>query len=343
MFICPHVHFRDFLEDYKETIPHGLHVAQRAGFTAVIDMPNSNPAITDAGVALDRLKRAKEAQSPVRYLMHVLLTKDPEQVKRAIDAYRTIDEVVGFKLYAGHSVRNLGVINPSDQEKIYQTLAEEGYDGVLVVHCEKESCMTPNIWDASRPITHSYARPSQAEVQSLEDQLIFARAYNFKGTLHVAHVSVPESVKLLHAQSDIKTTCGVTPHHLLLDYFALEQPGGIIMKMNPPLRPPGMNTQLLELLRTGKITWVETDHAPHTLQEKTTPPHFSGITGIQKYPKFIHWLKNQGFTDGLIKEITFDRINSTYSLELEPRNCTPELDLESTYPFDPYLPFKLLQ
>jgi len=342
MFICPHVHLRDFKEDYKETIAHGLHVAERAGFTAVIDMPNSNPEITDAYVARARLERAKEANSPVRYFMHALLTKDPDQVKRAINAYRTIDEVVGFKLYAGHSVRNLGVVNPSDQEKIYQTLTAEGYDGVLVVHCEKESFMTPTLWDSKNPITHAYARPWQAEVRSLEDQLAFATTYKFPGTLHVAHVSVPETVELLHAQKEVKTTCGVTPHHLLLDYFALEKNGGIIMKMNPPLRPPGMNVQLLQLLRQRKITWVETDHAPHDLYEKLNAPHCSGITSIQKYPKFVRWLSTQGLNEQHIRDITFNNINRTYALELEPRTCTPALDLEKEYPFDPYQPFGLL-
>ena len=150
-------------------------------------------------------------------------------------------------------------------------------------------------------------------------------------------------MKIINNECDIRVTCGVCPHHLLLDYTAMEKPQGLIMKMNPPLRPIGMNVELLELLREGKITWVETDHAPHTLEEKLSVPYMSGVTGLQKYPKFIYWLKQQGFNDDLVKKITFSNIVKQFGLDLKSRECSPILDLEHEYSFDPYKGFGVLE
>ena len=70
-------------------------------------------------------------------------------------------------------------------------------DGVLVVHCEKEGLLKPMLWNPSNPRSHSYARPNESEVESVENQIDFATEYQFKGVLHIAHISVPESVELV--------------------------------------------------------------------------------------------------------------------------------------------------
>ncbi|HLD04548.1 MAG TPA: dihydroorotase [Candidatus Nanoarchaeia archaeon] len=341
MFINPHVHCRDEEQSPKETIEHALRVAERAGFTAIFDMPNTARPVTTQERVLERLALAQRANSPVQYGIYMALTANPEQVKRAVQTFRKHSEVVGFKLYAGHSVGNIGVITEEDQGRIYETLSHEGYDRVIVVHCEKESLIRKKPdgsqdWNPTDPITHAYARPPEAEVESVKDQIRIAKQARYRGILHIAHVSVPESVHIAYAETELNVTCGVTPHHLLLDYTAMASHYGLILKMNPPLRPRGMNTELLELLRQGKINWIETDHAPHTLEEKVGTPYMSGITNLQKYPKFIRWLKRQGFDDNKIQAITYQNIVDTFGLKIEPRTCTPEYDLEGEYPFDPY-------
>jgi len=341
MFIDPHVHCRDGAQAYKETVKHALKVAEKAGFTAVFDMPNTNPPIDSKELVKQRLELAKEAESPVWYGLYMALTADPNQIKEAVDTYNEFKQVIGFKLYAGHSVGRIGVINEEDQKKVYQTLTEKGYKGVIVLHCEKESMITD--WNPEEPVSHAHARPWQAEVESVKDQIRFAKEAGFQGILHIAHTSVPESVKIVNAENEIKVTCGVCPHHLLLDYTAMEKFQGIIMKMNPPLRPPGMNKELLQMLKEGKINWIETDHAPHTYKEKTHKPFMSGITGLQKYPKFINWLRSNGLSEEQIKRITFDSIARTFGLDLQPRVCTPKLDLENEYDFDPYEGFGVLE
>ncbi|MDD9954481.1 MAG: dihydroorotase [Candidatus Woesearchaeota archaeon] len=330
MFIDPHVHCRDGKQAYKETIKHALAVAEKAGMTAIFDMPNIDPPVITKEHALERIQLAKD--SPVFYGAYLALTGDPEEVRAGVAAVREVREIIGFKLYAGHSVGRIGVIDEEKQQLIYNTLAEEEYDGVVVVHCEKESLLTD--WDPKNPISHCRARPPAAEVASVQDQINFAKAAGFKGTLHIAHVSVPEAVDLVNKENFV--TCGVCPHHLLFDETAMEKENGILLKMNPPLRPPGMKEELLQQLRDGKITWIETDHAPHTLKEKANEPYMSGIPGLQIYPKFIQWLREQGIPEKQIEEITFNKIADTYKLDILPRDCEPILELGDEYEFDVY-------
>jgi len=54
----------------------------------------------------------------------------------------------------------------------FRIKSNENFTGVLVVHCEKESFMKPELWDATNPVSHCYARPSISEVASVNDKLM---------------------------------------------------------------------------------------------------------------------------------------------------------------------------
>ncbi len=347
MYIDPHVHCRDAEESYKDTIKHILTIAETTGFTAIFDMPNSSPPVLTYAVAVDRISYAeslrKKHNFQTRYYTYMGVTNDTEQIKRAISTTRILNNIIGLKLFAGQSNKSVSVPRLEDQEMVYQTLAREGYTGVLALHCEKEAYLTPSLWNPDNPITHAFARPPKAEYASVHDQLLFAKAAAFKGTLHIAHVSTPEAVDLIRSEPDIHVTCGITPHHLFLDYTLMQDDSssskmnGLLWKVNPPLRAPGTSKILLEQLRTGKIDWIETDHAPHTLEEKINPPHLSGITSLQHYPRFIALLKKNKFTDERIHEITFATIANTFKLSIPQRQCTPKVYDQPAYSFDPWL------
>src|SRR3989344_7917598 len=130
MFIDPHVHCRDGKQSYKETIAHALSVAERAGFTAIFDMPNTDPPIFTLQQAKERIELANKSKSPVWYGLYVGLTADKNQIMEAVKAYDSLQPVVGFKMFAGHSVGNLGV-KENEQQFVYETLAALGYTGVV--------------------------------------------------------------------------------------------------------------------------------------------------------------------------------------------------------------------
>ncbi len=341
MYIDSHVHLRDFGQKHKETIKHGLEVARDSGVDAVFDMPNTNPPIITRDLVVDRLKLAKDAGvKGVFYGVYMGLTGDPEQVKRAVDIYNEFPQVVGMKLYAGHSVGNLGVIRLEDQHTVYRVLSEQGYGGVLAVHAEKESELHPNIWQPHNPISHCHARPEKAEVESVKDQIELAIEHGFKGKMHIAHISSPTAVELVKSAKDsLDISCGVCPHHFIYDWQQMSSDNGVLWKMNPPLRSPKARQQMLDYLRTGEIDWIETDHAPHTLDEKVKEPFMSGIPGLPWWNLFEEFLKSNNFTDGRIRDVTFDNVVDRFSVPIE-RSSRKVVDRRRDYPFNPYAPIE---
>jgi dihydroorotase len=217
------------------------------------------------------------------------ITADPEQIRGVAGAHaRLYPRVVGLKLYAGHSTGRMGVVSVREQELVWRTLAEVGYRGVVAVHAEKEDLL--GTWDPGRPSSHATARPPEAEMESARDQIRLAAEAGFRGVLHLAHVSVPGTLGIVRearARSPGYTiTTGVTPHHVLLCAEDMDRPGGHLLKVNPPLRPRAMAGELLAELLAGAIDWIETDHAPHTLRDKTEA-HASGIPVFPFYRAFL--------------------------------------------------------
>ena len=345
MYIDTHVHLRDFNQTYKETIKHGLEVAYDSGVDAVFDMPNTDPPIMTRELVEARIKLAKDADVPVFYGIHMGLTAKPEQIRRAADVYRAFPQVIGMKLYAGHSTGDLGVVTRCDQRVVYETLSSEGYDGVLMVHCEKESAMNRKLWIPSRPTTHCHARPERAEVESVHDQIKLARESGFTGKLHIAHISSPDAVYAVDVAKamGLDISCGVCPHHLIYDLSQMFREDGVLWKMNPPLRKISSRDKLLQCLKDGKINWIETDHAPHALAEKTgkvsdangKPSYASGIPGLAWWPLFDEYLRKQNFSDSQIEALTFNNALDRFGLDIK-RTRRPLKDRRVDYPFDPY-------
>lgn len=342
--IDPHVHCRDWNQSHKETIKHALSVAERAGLSGIFDMPNTNPPITTRELVEKRLYDAGKLNSPVFYGLYIGMTSSPSQIGEATATWRELfPKVVGLKMFAGHSVGNLGIIQEAEQRIVYQTLSDEGYKGVLAVHCEKESLLRLDLWNPKVPASHSYARPPEAEIKSIEDQIRFATDSQFRGRLHIAHTSLPESVELVNSarkQGAIKISCGVTPHHCCLDYESMPDfPDGLLRKVNPPLRDKNSAKRMLDLLREGKIDWIETDHAPHTLKEKLQFPHnaMSGFPGLPFYPHFLNYLRKQGFSDEQLRDLTHNNICNIFGFTLpELERKMPDLELNGEYEVDVY-------
>ena len=339
--IDPHVHCRDWKQSHKETISHALSVAERIGLSGIFDMPNTSPPINSRELIEKRLADAYKNDSPVFYGIYAGLSSNPDQIREVVKARKELfPKVVGLKMFAGHSVGNLGIIGEDEQRSVYQTLSGANYEGVLVVHCEKESLLSPTLWIPSTPKSHSYARPNESEVESVRNQIDFATEYQFKGTLHIAHISVPESVDLVNRarkENNIRVTCGLTPHHCLLNYGLVpNSQDGLVYKVNPPLRDNISQKRMLELLKQGQIDWIETDHAPHTLKEKLEEPFMSGFPGLPFYPHFLDFLRANGFSEGQLKSLTHTNICDTFGINLPERNINPNKAIHTEYEVDVY-------
>ena len=343
MHIDTHVHFRDEEQENKETIKHGLEVARDSGVVAVFDMPNTKRPVITRERVLDRLKLAKDANVPeVFYGLYIGLTADSEQIKQAVQVYREFKEVVGMKLYAGHSVGDLGVVDFEAQRTVYKTLSNEGYDGVLVVHCEKEDEINRGNFDPLRAMTHCFAQPEEAEIESVRDQIKLAYETNFMGKLHIAHISSPKAVELVveAKKQEMDISSEICPHHFIYDWRRMNSKEGLLWKMNPPLRSPESRDQMLQYLHKGEIDWIATDHAPHSLDEKMKEPFMSGIPGIAWWPIFEEFLRRHDFSDNEIERLTFSNAVERFSIDVPTKKPRKLKDSRGDYPFNPYEPME---
>ncbi|MCF7832450.1 MAG: dihydroorotase [Candidatus Marinimicrobia bacterium] len=336
--IDPHVHLRDGKQQHKETIRHGLSVAERIGLAGVFDMPNTNPPILLRDDIVARLALAKSTNSSVFYGLYCGLTSEPAQIAEAVACTREFDQLVGLKLFAGKSTGDLSIPDTVSQSKVFRTLAEEKYTGVLAIHCENEADFKPELWDPEKPITHTQVRPPIAEVNSIEKMIALANTAGFRGNLHICHISLPKSVEALEKARTLvkfRITCGVTPHHLLLYDAMMDQENGLLLKMNPPLRSKNARDELLQMLLEERIDWIETDHAPHRKSEKLGPPYASGIPGFPILPRLLHTLKNKGASDILLDRITHQNICDAFGINI-PNKPINDIKLYHEYEFNPY-------
>lgn len=316
--IDPHVHCRDGKQAYKETIKHVFEIAKKQGVEKIFDMPNTDPPILYEKDVQERLKLVPENRKE-DYFLYIGATVNKRQLEGTVRCYDKYNEIIGIKLYAGKSVGDLAVIGTEKQRRVYEILSDLKYKGVIAIHCEKENYLKPELWNPSNPITHSYARPKKAEIEAVNDQIEFAKETNFEGSLHIVHVSCPESVELIDdARREIKITCGATPHHILWNNEMLKRPDGLLYKMNPPLRDKEDVAGLRQYLREEKIDWIETDHAPHAIGEKLFPPYLSGYPALYLYRDLIdRILPDMDIDKKLIKKLTFENIYKTFENKLK--------------------------
>jgi dihydroorotase len=343
--IDPHVHLRDWSQAARETLRHGLGVAYRAGLDGVFEMPNTDPPLTSRETILRRIDDADAAVHGlgirIFHGIYAGVTAVPRQIEEAVRAWKELfPRVVGLKMFAGQSTGNMGIGSVDEQALVYRTLAALGYTGVLAVHCEKEALMKQDAWDPAQPASHARARPPAAEVASVDDQMRLAAAASFRGTLHVCHISTPWAVDLLRnthgaAATELRLTCGLTPHHALLDAALMEEEDGLLLKVNPPLRPKPLPALMLRRLLDGAIDWIETDHAPHTRTDKTRG-FASGIPGLPYYPRFVRMLRETGVEEKKLLELTHEAVCRQFGISIGRSGRSPDEDLASEYEFDPF-------
>ncbi len=276
-----HVHFRTPGQEHKEDWGSGARAALAGGVTTVCDMPNNAPGTTTATLlqAKKRLVSAQlaEAAIPLRHYFFIGATPNNEAELR-----RSVAQSVGIKLFMGSSTGDLLVHKTVDQERLFALAAELGLP--LCLHAEDETTIRDNQAQIPHPklADHSVIRSSLAAVRALSRAIELADRH--QTTIYVLHTSTRGEMELIRdaKKSNVRIFAETTPHHLFLstdDYARL----GTKAQMNPPLRTRADQTAVWEAIHDGTMDTVATDHAPHTLQEKSVPyPNSpSGVPGIE--------------------------------------------------------------
>ena len=259
-FIDTHVHFREPGQEEKETVATGSRAAAAGGFTAVVTMPNTEPAIDNAGMVRYVSDRGQEAG-----LCRVLPT-GAVSVGRLGEAMAEM----GAMVEAG-AVAFTDDGSPVQSGRLMANALK--YARVLGVpimsHAEDLSivaggCMHAGYWSTRLGLT---GMPRAGEDAATFRDIELARATG--GHLHLCHVSTQGAVAAIaRAKNDgVNVTAEATPHHFSLDHSRCRDYSPRF-KMNPPLREPDDVAAVADGLADGTLDCIATDHAPHTATEK---------------------------------------------------------------------------
>jgi dihydroorotase len=270
-----HVHLREPGQEWKEDIATGSASAAAGGFTAVVAMPNTNPAIDAGHHASYVLDRAR-----VVGLCEVV-PAGAITMGRAGQTLSHLDELwtAGVRIFTddGASVTDAGLLRHA-----MEYLAERG--GVLAQHAEDLGLGRGGHMHEGSVSARLGIRglPALAEEVVVARDLALARLTGVR--YHVQHASTAGTVDLVAAAktAGLTVTAEATPHHLLLDHtrvLSLDPD----FKMYPPLRTQADVEALDRALRSGTIDAVATDHAPHAAYESEVPFEEApmGVIGLE--------------------------------------------------------------
>ena len=314
-FVDVHVHFREPGFLYKEDIATGSKAAARGGYTHVFTMPNLNPVPDSIENMNEELKTIHE-KACVKVYPYASITKgekgeelvDFEEMAEyfeLLDDGRTEDfekktSSSAIKL-AGFSDDGTGVEDGSYMEEAMTRVAALG--GIISAHCEIKSILGgKNVHDGVLAKELGYKGiSSESEWKMVERDIALSKETGCR--YHVCHVSTKESVELIRKakKEGVDITCETGPHYLLLndedvlaEVLKAKQAGteGVItgtdgykikyglgrFKMNPPIRSEEDRKALIEGIKDGTVDMIATDHAPHSLEEKSKG--FDGPMGV---------------------------------------------------------------
>ena len=259
-----HAHLREPGKEEAETVETGARAAARGGFTAVVAMPNTTPAIDSAGIVREVQALGRDALCAVHPAAALTVGRKGEQLTPMAELAD-----LGVRLFTddGNGVQDDGLMRRAME---YATGLP--HDVVLAQHCEVEDLMAgghmhEGAWSSRLGIP---GIPAAAEEVMVARDLALARLTGAR--VHFQHMSTAGSVELIRQAkaAGARATAEVAPHHLTLTDAEV---AGFdpVFKVNPPLREQSDVDAVRAGLRDGTLDAVGTDHAPHTQEDKEKP------------------------------------------------------------------------
>ena len=260
------VHFREPGLTHKATIKSESKAAVAGGITSFIEMPNTLPQTTTLKDLDNKFDLAKKDSFANYSFMFGGTNTNIEEIKK-LDNTR----VAALKLFLGSSTGNMLVDNQKVLKEIF-----ESTNLLIAVHSEDEKIINNNLnafklkYGNDIPFEyHPEIRSEEACLKSTKKIIALAKKTNAR--LHVFHLST-KSESLLFDNSvklkDKKITSEVCVHHLWFsdkDYIKKQS----LIKWNPAIKSVDDKNALWNALNNDRIDIIATDHAPHTIQEKS--------------------------------------------------------------------------
>ncbi len=269
------VHFREPGLTHKADIYSESRAAVAGGITSFMEMPNTNPPTTTREL-LDQKTGIASGSSFANFSFYMGATNDNlRQLKEADPAI-----VCGVKVFMGSSTGNMLVDDDATLRAIFA-----GVKIPVAVHCEDEKTIQANTLAHKRKygenlpvVMHPAIRSEEACWLSSSYAVELAREYGTR--LHVLHISTARELELFDALTppeQKRITSEACVHHLWFDQSNYAKLGTRI-KWNPAIKTRADREALVSAVDSGLIDVVATDHAPHTLEEKSAS-YFNAPSG----------------------------------------------------------------
>ncbi|WP_141452427.1 dihydroorotase [Pseudoxanthomonas sp. z9] len=266
------VHFREPGMPHKGDIATESAAAVAGGLTSFMDMPNTVPPTLDSAALEAKYQRAA-GRAWGNYGFYLGASNDNLEAIRALDP----KTAPGIKVFMGASTGNMLVDNPETLDAIFREAPTP-----IITHCEDTPTIDANMaafqaryGDALGPEHHPDIRSREACIKSTRLALELARRHDTR--LHVLHISTADELALftpgplIDASGKRKRITAETCIHFLrfdrADYARL----GNFIKCNPSIKDASDREALIKALADDVIDVLATDHAPHTLEEKSKP------------------------------------------------------------------------
>ncbi|MET0637022.1 MAG: dihydroorotase [Chitinophagaceae bacterium] len=261
------VHFREPGLTHKATIATESKAAVAGGVTSFMEMPNTVPPAYTLELLEEKYAIASRS-SLANYSFYIGTSN--ENAEQALMANKHKSDICGIKIFMGSSTGNLLVDNPLTLEKVF------GESELLIAtHCEDERIIRQNLAalrTSGRELTaadHPVIRNEEACFESSFYAVQLAKKYDTR--LHILHISTEKELQLFGNMFPLKEkriTAEVCVHHLHFTSNDYETLGNKI-KCNPAIKAPHHKEALWKGLLDDRLDVIATDHAPHTVEEKS--------------------------------------------------------------------------
>ena len=269
------VHFREPGLTHKANIYSESKAAVAGGITSFMEMPNTNPQALTQELLEDKYVIASQT-SIANYSFFMGASNDNLE-----EVLKTDPKKVGaIKIFMGSSTGSMLVDNRTVLEEIFKKSPM-----LIAVHCEDEQTIQENTIKAKKefgeevPISeHPNIRSAEACYKSSSMAVELAKKHNTR--LHVFHLSTEKEISLFDNTLPLAKkliTAEVCIHHLWFDESKYAEKGTLI-KWNPAVKKASDKEALFQALLDDKLDVIATDHAPHTLEEKSNT-YFNAPSG----------------------------------------------------------------
>lgn len=260
------VHFREPGLTHKANIATESKAAIAGGITSFIEMPNTVPQATTQALLADKFETASKTSYANYSFMFGGTNDNLEELLKTNPR-----DVAGIKLFLGSSTGNMLVDNEEVLEKIFSSTKM-----IISVHCEDEQTIRDNTakykaeYGDDIPVKfHPIIRSEEACYLSSSKAIELAKKTGAR--LHVFHLSTAKETELFRNDIPLeekKITAEVCIHHLWFTDADYDKKGTHI-KWNPAVKTAKDRDGLWKALLDDRIDVIATDHAPHTLEEKS--------------------------------------------------------------------------